>query len=42
MGQAVLALPLGMWVGCVLWLRSLCRYELPKRYRVVGTDEVGE
>ena len=28
-GQVVLLLPLGMWVGCVLWLRSLCRYELP-------------
>ena len=30
-GQIVLLLPLGMWVGCVLWLRSLCRYELPGR-----------
>lgn len=30
-GQIVLLLPLGMWTGCVLWLRSLCRYELPGR-----------
>lgn len=36
-GQVVLLLPLGMWVGCVLWLRSLCRYDLPQRYRVVGS-----
>ncbi len=36
-GQAVLLLPLGMWIGCVLWLRSLCRYELPQRYRIVGS-----
>ena len=26
-GQVVLLLPLGMWVGCELWLRSLCGYE---------------
>ncbi|MGB8859010.1 MAG: hypothetical protein WCC60_07140 [Ilumatobacteraceae bacterium] len=39
-GQVVLLLPLGMWLGCVLWLRSLCRYELPQRYRVVGSAEV--
>ncbi len=39
MGQVVLLLPLGMWVGCVLWLRSLCRYDLPARYRVVGAVE---
>lgn len=32
-GQVVLLLPLGMWLGCVLWLRSLCRYELPARNR---------
>ncbi|MDO8362842.1 MAG: hypothetical protein Q7V88_08090 [Actinomycetota bacterium] len=37
-GQVVLLLPLGMWLGCVLWLRSLCRYELPARYRIVGSD----
>lgn len=36
-GQMVLLLPLGMWVGCVLWLRSLCRYDLPQRYRIVGS-----
>jgi fermentation-respiration switch protein FrsA (DUF1100 family) len=39
-GQVVLLLPLGMWAGCVLWLRSLCRYELPQRYRIVGAGEV--
>ncbi len=39
-GQAVLLLPLGMWLGCVLWLRSLCRYEQPARYRIVGATEV--
>lgn len=32
-GQVVLALPLAMWAGCVLWLRSLCRYDLPARAR---------
>lgn len=26
-GQVVLLLPLGMWAGCVAWLRSLCGYE---------------
>jgi hypothetical protein len=31
-GQVVLLVPLAMWVGCVLWLRSLCTYELPRRY----------
>lgn len=39
-GQAVLVLPLSMWLGCIVWLRSLCRYELPARYRVVGAAEV--
>jgi hypothetical protein len=38
-GQLVLMLPLGMWLGCVLWLRSLCRYDLPERYRIVGSQE---
>lgn len=33
-GQVVLALPLAMWAGCVMWLRSLCRYELPRRVRM--------
>ncbi len=37
LGQVVLLVPLGMWMGCVLWLRSLCRYELPRRYRIVGS-----
>lgn len=36
-GQIVLLVPLTMWLGCVLWLRSLCRYELPPRSRVVGS-----
>ena len=40
-GQVVLLLPLSMWLGCIFWLRSLCRYELPARYRVVGAAEVG-
>lgn len=35
-GQVALALPLAMWVGCIAWLRSLCRYELPARARQVG------
>jgi hypothetical protein len=30
-GQVMLLLPLGMWAGCVLWLRSMCRYDLPER-----------
>ena len=33
-GQLLLVLPLGMWAGCVLWLRSMCRYDLPERGRV--------
>lgn len=41
-GQAVLLLPLGMWTGCVVWLRSLCRYELPRRYRIVGSTGVSQ
>lgn len=39
MGQMVLLLPLGMWLGCILWLRSLCRYELPRGTR---TSPLGE
>lgn len=39
-GQVVLLLPLGMWLGCIVWLRSLCRYELPQRYRIVGSTDV--
>jgi hypothetical protein len=37
-GQMVLVVPLGMWLGCVLWLRSLCRYELPSRRGVQSAD----
>jgi signal transduction histidine kinase len=36
-GQIVLAIPLGMWVACVMWLRRMCRYEEPRRYRIVGS-----
>lgn len=32
-GQVVLLLPLAMWGGCVLWLRSLCRDHLPRPTR---------
>lgn len=39
-GQVVLLVPLSMWLGCVFWLRSLCRYELPQRYRIVGSSGV--
>ena len=37
-GQLFLALPLAMWAGCVMWLRSLCRYEVPQRYRIIGSE----
>jgi len=39
-GQVVLVLPLGLWLGCVLWLRALCRYEPVPRYRINGSSEV--
>lgn len=39
-GQVVLALPLAMWAGCVMWLRSLCRYDLPRRSRAAMAEEV--
>jgi hypothetical protein len=39
-GQVVLLLPLAMWLGCVLWLRSLCRYDLPRRPRIEPEHEV--
>ena len=39
-GQVVLALPLAMWAGCVMWLRSLCRYDLPRRSRTAIAEEV--
>lgn len=32
-GQVALLLPLAMWAGCIAWLRSLCRYDLPERHR---------
>lgn len=37
-GQLFLLLPLGMWGGCVMWLRSMCRYEVPQRYRIIGSE----
>lgn len=37
-GQVFLAVPLSLWVGCVLWLRRLCRFEAPLRYRIVGSS----
>lgn len=40
-GQVFLLVPLSMWAGSLVWLRSLCRYEDPRRYRIVGTTEVG-
>lgn len=39
-GQVVLAMPLAMWAGCVMWLRSLCRYDLPRRGRCTTTTAV--
>lgn len=38
-GQVVLILPISLWIGCILWLRSLCRYELPVRHGVTKTAE---
>jgi hypothetical protein len=44
-GQLALMLPLAMWAGCIAWLRSLCRYEMPQRHRrgehVDGVREPG-
>lgn len=37
-GQVVLMLPMAMWGGCVLWLRSLCKYEPLVRYRIIGSE----
>lgn len=37
-GQIMLVLPLGMWMGCVLWLRSLCGYDTPPRHRVPSSN----
>lgn len=36
-GQMFLLVPLAMWAGCIVWLRSMCRYEVPQRYRIVGS-----
>lgn len=36
-GQIVLLLPLGLWSGCILWLRSLCRDETPRSRANLGT-----
>jgi tight adherence protein B len=33
-GQVMLAIPLALWLGCILWLRSLCRYEVARGTRV--------
>lgn len=38
-GQMFLLLPLSMWAGCIVWLRSLCRYDEPNRYRIVAADD---
>jgi hypothetical protein len=39
-GQVVLFIPLAMWLGCVLWLRSLCRYDLPRRRHLERGEHV--
>lgn len=36
-GQIFLLLPLALWTGCVLWMRGMCRYEPPQRYRIIGS-----
>ena len=41
-GQVLLAVPLALWAGCVLWLRNLCRFESPQRYRIVGSGNSPE
>jgi tight adherence protein B len=33
-GQVWLLIPLSVWAGAIMWLRSLSRYELPRRYRI--------
>lgn len=33
-GQVWLLIPLSVWAGAILWLRSLSGYELPRRYRI--------
>ena len=37
-GQVVLMLPMAMWGGCVMWLRSLCKHEPLARYRIIGSE----
>jgi hypothetical protein len=37
LGQVILLMPLTMWAGCLAWMRSLCRYEPPARYRITGS-----
>ena len=37
-GQIFLMVPLALWAGCVVWLRSLCKYEPPRRYSITGSD----
>jgi len=32
--KARLLLVLALWLGCILWLRSLCRYEVGRGTRV--------
>ncbi|MEZ5224264.1 MAG: hypothetical protein R2743_22450 [Ilumatobacteraceae bacterium] len=36
-GQLVLLLPLALWGACIMWLRSLCRYDESGRYRIAGS-----
>lgn len=38
-GQVMLLIPLGMWAGCLAWLRSLCRYDLPARHRPIDVAQ---
>ena len=33
-GQLWLIVPIGVWIGSIVWLRSLAGYELPRRYRL--------
>lgn len=33
-GQAWLAVPIGVWTLAIVWLRSLAGYQLPRRYRL--------
>ena len=33
-GQLWLIVPVAVWVGAIVWLRSLAGYELPRRYRL--------